>query len=104
MLICQIFATCISASIELPNEQHPFGTHIEHLHSDHHKELVDSDNSAVDNEEKNEHEHENHSHLSCYPPVDNSIAPDIAIAGVIENSASNYLNYHYAPPIPPPSV
>lgn len=117
MFVCQIFATCASASVQYAGNEHPLGDKIAHHHShshvdEHHhdqdntsSELSVNENKDV-NENDSEHEHEqnNHSHLSHFPPVDNSLTSKAFIADAIDNIHSKYPNCKYAPAIPPPSV
>ena len=108
MFVCQIFATCVNASVHFPSGEHPLGEKIAHAH--YHSEQQSnnfqnaSDDVAGASEEDTEHEHANHSHLSCFPPVDNNLISNIVISDIITNKHINYPDYNYAPPIPPPSI
>ena len=119
MFVCQIFATCATASVQYPDSDHPLGNEISHHHShsdNHHhgQESVMSEStvsdsaskgtSATDEDSEHEHEQGNHSHLSCFPPVNNDLVSNAVIADVIENIHVKYPNCKDAPPTPPPSV
>lgn len=117
MFVCQIFATCATASVQYPDSHHPLGYEIAHHHSDnlhHGQKSVVSESTVNDSaskaattiEDDSEHEHKqgNHSHLSCFPPVNNDLVSNVVIADVIENIHVKYPNCKDAPPTPPPSV
>jgi hypothetical protein len=115
MFVCQIFATSVNASVQYPGSSHPLGNEIAHHHShgdehSHGQEKVISESAITENmdastnEAEHEHEQGNHSHLSCFPPVENYLVSNIVIADAIDNVHVKYPNCKYAPPIPPPSV
>jgi hypothetical protein len=115
MFVCQIFATCANASVQYPDSDHPLGSEIAHHHSHsdkhHHgqesvvnESTVSESTDAIEEDSEHEHEQGNHSHLSCFPPVNNDLVSNAIIADVIDNIHVKYPNCKDAPPTPPPSV
>lgn len=122
IFVCQFFAVSSAFSIQYPDSEHPFGQSISHHHShsaieylNRHSHTQSSFNAtesvmphlAVDTEKSDsttltEHDHANHSHTPSDLPAESGFTSQFIHLETLKDTQFNYLNHHYAPPLPPP--
>ena len=101
IFVCQVFASCVSAHNQYPQGKHTFDVMTCHFHDANMLDLNQS-NLSVDDIDAVDHEHDDHSHSSCHPPVDIIFITALPKSHSISSPVSSYQAHKYAPPVRPP--